>query len=293
MTPPGAVAAPGALDPHVALTPPVVLSIAGSDSSGGAGIQADLAVFGALRVIGACALTAITAQSTTGVHLVHPVPDDVVGAQIAAVAFDMAPAACKTGMLATPGTIARVAALAAGGALPLLVVDPVLTSSAGQDLAGPGAEEAYRELLLPHATVTTPNVAEAGRLLGRDVASTPGAMAEAAAELAALGPRLVVVTGGDAGGGESVDVAHGPSGTQVLRAPRVRTRNTHGTGCAFSAATSAWLALGEAPPEAVRRAKALVAAALRDAAGWSLGAGRGGFAAAVGLGGTTVDRMSR
>ncbi len=275
------------------MQPPVVLSVAGSDSGGGAGIQADLATFAGLGVLGAVALTAVTAQSTTAVHDVVVLAPDLVTRQVEAVTGDVAVAASKTGMLASPATIAEVGRLAAAGLLPNLVVDPVLAASTGRPLAGEpaAAAAAYRRHLLPRCTVACPNAAEALLLAGRHPAATAtggplplDSLVDAAEALRDLGAPVVVVTGGDvdvagdpsgARGGSSVDVVVGPDGVTVLDGERVQTRNTHGTGCTFSAAVAAGLALGMAPLPAVRMAKRYVADALRGARGWRIGAGSG------------------
>ncbi len=274
----------------------VALTIAGSDSGGGAGIQADLKTFAALGVYGASALTAVTAQHTTAVVAVQAVDPGLVTAQVEAVLDDLGAAAVKTGMLATPATVAAVAALAADGRLPNLVVDPVLVSSSGHSLMDDGGVDAYRRLLLPHATVATPNLREAALLTGRRLQElgTVAAMREVAEELRGLGAATVVVKGGHlpaavgaARGGAAVeggddgedagcpDVVAGPDGTMVLPATRVATGNDHGTGCTLSAAIAASLALGADPSTAVADAKQFVHRALEGAARWHLGAGHG------------------
>ncbi|HEX5367434.1 MAG TPA: bifunctional hydroxymethylpyrimidine kinase/phosphomethylpyrimidine kinase [Acidimicrobiales bacterium] len=269
--------------PAASATPPVALTIAGSDSGGGAGIQADLLTFAAHGVHGTSVVTALTAQNTTGVRAVHVPPVEVLGAQLDAVLDDLPVAAVKTGMLAREVVVRAVAAAAAGGRLPNLVVDPVLVSSTGDRLLDPGAEAAYAEVLLPHALVATPNSREAGALVGGEVA-TAAAAVEAAVEIGRLGPRWVVVKGGHQvdrpGGGpsaEAVDVVVDTATGRVseLRAPRVETRNDHGTGCTFAAATAAGLARGRPVPEALAAAKAFVHAGLVASSGWRLGAGHG------------------
>jgi hydroxymethylpyrimidine/phosphomethylpyrimidine kinase len=252
------------------VTPPVALSIAGADPSGGAGIQADLKTFAAHRVYGTAVVTALTAQSTRGVSGVFAVPVEFVGAQLAEVVADLPPSAVKVGMLGTAEAAGLVAEQAAAGALPNLVLDPVLTASSGYPLTGKGAVE----LLLPFATVVTPNLAEAAALAGFPV-RTPEDMARAAGAIGAHGPGAVVVTGGDATGESTVDVLWSAEGTRLLRAPRVGTRNTHGTGCTFAAAIAARLARGEPVSQAVPAAKEYVSRALAGAAGWRLGGGAG------------------
>jgi hydroxymethylpyrimidine/phosphomethylpyrimidine kinase len=252
------------------VTPPVVLTVAGSDPSAGAGIQADLKTFAAQGVYGVCVITAVTAQNSRGVSDVYPLPPAVVGKQLDALLDDVRLAAVKVGMLATAEAATVVADRARDGGLPNLVLDPVLLSSSGYPI---GVREAV-EHLLPYATVVTPNAAEAGALLDRPV-GTRAELAEAAERLAAKGPTSVVVTGGDGAGPDAVDVLWTPDGVQFLTAPRVATRNTHGTGCTFAAAVAARLALGDAVPDAVREAKDYVTRALRDAADWKLGSGTG------------------
>jgi hydroxymethylpyrimidine/phosphomethylpyrimidine kinase len=255
------------------VNPPVALTIAGSDSGGGAGIQADLKTFATHGVFGTSAITALTAQNTATVRAIEPVPPDFVAAQLEAVLDDLPVAAVKTGMLATPTTVATVAGFAAR--LPNLVVDPVLVSSSGAALFADGARNAYLDLLFPHATVVTPNSREAAVLTGRPVATVDDAVA-AARELGRAGPRWVVVKGGhlDADG-DAVDVVWHDGGVEILRAPWVDTANNHGTGCTFAAATAARLARGDDVPTALRAAKSYVHRALTGAADWRLGAGHG------------------
>ena len=250
--------------------PPVVLTIAGSDSGGGAGIQADLRTFAALDCFGASVVTAVTSQNTTEVRDVFAMPATVVGLQLACVLEDIPLAAVKIGMLATGDIAASVAARARSGELPNLVLDPVLTATTGRRLGVASAVER----LLPYATVVTPNVNEASALLGWEV-STPADMAGAATQLASRGAKCVVVTGGDLGGEESVDALWTPSGVRMLRAPRLKTRNSHGTGCTFSAAIAARLAWGYPVEDSVDFAKRFVRAALAGAAEWRLGSGAG------------------
>ncbi len=255
-------------------TPVSALTIAGSDSGGGAGIQADLATFAAYGVHGATALTAVTVQDTTGVHAVHPLPADLVVAQSAAVLADLPVAAVKTGMLAVAQTVRAVAALAARGRLPRLVIDPVLVSTSGHPLMSDEATEALRADLLGHAMLLTPNVEEAGVLLRASPAQTLAEQCEQAAALRALGPQAVVVTGG-VDGPDRVDVLATSAGVVALRAPTIDTTNDHGTGCTFAAAATAALALGATVDAAVASARDHVRGALLAAAGWSLGRGRG------------------
>jgi hydroxymethylpyrimidine/phosphomethylpyrimidine kinase len=239
----------------------VVLTIAGSDSGGGAGIQADLRTFAAHGVHGASAVTAVTAQNSVAVTAVAALEPRMVAAQIEAVASDMAVAAAKTGMLANRGIIEAVAESVARFAIPHLVVDPVMVAKSGGRLLDPAAERGYVELLFPVAAVITPNLAEAEALLGREVRSLEG-MHEAARRLHDLGARAVVVKGGHLTG-DAVDVFYDGRRLEEVPAPRIPTRNTHGTGCTFSAAIAARLALGQDLLEAVRGAKAYLTEAIR------------------------------
>lgn len=258
-------------------TPSVALTIAGSDSSGGAGIQADLKTFAALGVYGTCAVTALTAQNTCGVDGIHVVPADFVVAQIEAVLADLAVAAVKTGMLATPAIVSAVADLAAAGRLPNLVVDPVMVASSGDRLLEPEAEALYVEALLPHASLLTPNLREAEVLLGTSI-HTLAEQREAARALGGLGPAIVVVKGGHQvsdRSDEAVDVVWDGTSTYDLCAPRVDTVNNHGTGCTFASAATAALAGGADMSEALQQAKAYVCLALTGGASWRLGHGHG------------------
>jgi hydroxymethylpyrimidine/phosphomethylpyrimidine kinase len=261
-------------------SPPVALTIAGSDSGGGAGIQADLVTFAALGVHGASAITALTAQNTLGVTGVHVPPVDFLRAQLDAVLTDLPVVAAKTGMLATAEIVAAVAEAAGAGRLPRLVVDPVLVSSTGARLLDPGAEATYVQALIPHAEVVTPNTREAAALLDGPVDSVDDARA-AARELGALGARWVVVKGGHlrgaGAGGDAVDVVFETASGSVteLRMPRVDTRNDHGTGCTFAAATAALLATGLPVADALSGAKRFVHEGLTRSAGWALGGGHG------------------
>lgn len=265
-------------------TPPVALTIAGSDSGGGAGIQTDLVTFAALGVHGASVVTALTAQNTVGVEAVHVPPLDFFTAQLDAVLSDLRVVSVKTGMLATEEIIRQVADAAARGRLPNLVVDPVLVSSTGARLLDTGAEQAYIEDLFPHALVVTPNTREVETLLNRPVRSVEDAVA-AAFELGRFGPWWVVVKGGhladleadDEGSEHAIDVVVEVMTGEVslLRLPRIVTRNDHGTGCTFAAATSALLARGTPVRDALTAAKQFVHAGLQASAGWQLGAGHG------------------
>jgi hydroxymethylpyrimidine/phosphomethylpyrimidine kinase len=255
------------------VTPPVALTIAGSDSGGGAGIQADLKAFAANGVFGTTAVTAITAQNTLGVDGIHLVPADFVDAQISSVLRDLPVAAVKTGMLATAEIVEVVARRAAAGDLPNLVVDPVMVASSGDRLLDVDAEAAYLELLLPYAMVATPNLREASLLVHRELRELPD-MVEAARELGATGARYVLVKGGHLQG-DAVDVLFDGDKTVELRAARIDSANVHGTGCSTAATIAARLAHGDAVPDAVRTAKRYITAAIAGAASWRLGAGHG------------------
>ena len=254
--------------------PKVALTIAGSDSGGGAGIAADLRTFGAHGVFGALVLTAITAQNTVGVRGIVAVSPEMVAAQLDAVLEDLAVRAAKTGMLATAEIVDLLTARGAAGRLPPLVVDPVLVASSGDPLfSGDGVAAAYRGLIA-QATVVTPNLPEAALLTGAPVGDLE-AMEAAARELHGLGPRLVIVKGGHRRGAESVDVGFDGRSVTLLRAPWIDTPNVHGTGCTFSAAIAANIALGLEPLEAAFAAKRFVTEAIRRSSQWRLGAGHG------------------
>ncbi|RLE74258.1 MAG: bifunctional hydroxymethylpyrimidine kinase/phosphomethylpyrimidine kinase [Thermoprotei archaeon] len=240
---------------------PVALTIAGSDSGGGAGIEADLKTFAALGVHGAVALTAVTAQSTVAVTGVQDVVPELVGRQIDAVAEDLGVDAAKTGMLHTSDIIRVVAERVRRYGFPL-VVDPVMVAKSGARLLREEAIATLVEELIPLATVVTPNAMEAEVLSGVRVRGLEGQV-EAARRIAELGPRAVVVKGGHLGGRLAVDVLYYEGETYRFEAPRLETKTTHGTGCSFSAAIAAGLAKGLGVVEAVRQAKELVTAAVK------------------------------
>jgi hydroxymethylpyrimidine/phosphomethylpyrimidine kinase len=249
----------------------VALTIAGSDSGGGAGIQADLRTFAAHRVHGTSALSAVTAQNSVAVTAWIALEPRMVVAQIEAVASDMPIAATKTGMLANAEIIRAVADAAGRLALGPLVVDPVMVAKSGDRLLDARAERAYVERLFPRAALVTPNLHEAEVLLGRPVRDV-AAMRDAARALRALGPRAVLVKGG-ALAGDAVDVLFDGERLEELRTERVDTANTHGTGCTLSAAICARLALGAPLPDAIRGAKAYLTNGLRRS--YAVGRGRG------------------
>lgn len=255
-------------------TPPVALTIAGSDSGGGAGIQADLRAFAAFGVHGATAVAALTAQNTHEVRAVQATSPELLRAQLEAVLDDLPVAAVKTGMLATVANVRVVAEFAAAGRLPNLVVDPVMVSSSGHRLLEPDAEQAYVELLVPQALVVTPNCREAAVLLDTPVDDLER-QADAARRLVALGASWAVVKGGDQLGEDAIDVLCDHAMTIELRRPRVVTANNHGTGCSFASAIAAQLASGVAPRVAIETAKTFVHDAIVRSADWQLGAGHG------------------
>jgi hydroxymethylpyrimidine/phosphomethylpyrimidine kinase len=253
----------------------IALTIAGSDSSGGAGIQADLKTFSALGVYGASAITALTAQNTQGVEAVLVVPPDFVARQIKVVVRDLKIGAVKIGMLATSEVIEAVAgALEALPGVPV-VLDPVMVAASGDVLLDEDAIDTLRTVLLPRATVITPNLPEAAKLLGIDAANTETEMVEQARRLKALGAKAVLVKGGHADGPEAVDLLLDAEGELRLAAPRLATRNTHGTGCTLSSAIAAELAKRASLREAVVAAKAYVTAAIAAADELEIGKGRG------------------
>jgi hydroxymethylpyrimidine/phosphomethylpyrimidine kinase len=253
----------------------IALTIAGSDSSGGAGIQADLKTFAAFGVYGASAITALTAQNTQGVDAVLVVPPDFVARQIKTVARDLDLRVVKIGMLATSEIIEAVAEqLKALPEVPV-VLDPVMVAASGDALLDEDAIETLRALLLPRASLITPNLPEAAKLLGVEDAMDEGEMRAQAEALRALGPRAVLIKGGHADSSDAVDILVDEEGELPLKAPRIETRNTHGTGCTLSSAIAAELAKGASLREAVTRAKAYVTAALRRADELHIGKGRG------------------
>jgi hydroxymethylpyrimidine/phosphomethylpyrimidine kinase len=254
------------------MRPAVALTIAGSDSGGGAGIQADLKTFAAHGVFGTSAVTAVTAQNTVSVEGVEELSPWLVGLQIDAVVSDIGVDAAKTGMLASKSLIDVVARKLGEHGLERLVVDPVMVAKSGAGLLDPGAVEALASNLLPLAFVVTPNLPEAERLVGFPV-EDEASILEAAKRLVSMGAEAALVKGGHGSGEESVDVLYYRGSVRRYRAPRVATKNTHGTGCTFSAAIAAQLALGRELEEAVERAKAYLTKALST--GLELGRGHG------------------
>ncbi len=248
------------------------LTIAGSDSGGGAGIQADLKTFHQFGVYGTSVVVAITAQNTLGVRAIHPVPADIVAHQLEAVADDFAPDAVKTGMLADAALARQVADAIGRWGWTRYVLDPVMASTSGAALTEPDAIAVIRDRLVPLAALVTPNLDEAELLVGQAV-RTRDAMAAAGHALRELGARAVLVKGGHLHGDTVTDVLVTPTGTHYYVHPRIATMSTHGTGCTLSAAVAAGLALGSDVETAVTRALDYVARAIAAAPG--LGRGHG------------------
>lgn len=255
----------------------VALTVAGSDSGGGAGIQADLKTFAALRVFGTTVVTALTAQNSIGVSAIHGIPEEMIRAQAEAVCGDFRPGAAKTGMLATRRTILEVAG-SIGGKCPFLVVDPVMVATSGDSLLEPDAEETLARILVPLATLVTPNVPEAEKLAGTRVRDVDGMIA-AAERISRMGARGVLVKGGHLEGPVMRDILLWEGRLRVFEEPRIPTRNTHGTGCTLSAAITAELAAGSPMEKAVERARTYLRTAL--ASNFSGGRGRGCLGHAV------------
>jgi hydroxymethylpyrimidine/phosphomethylpyrimidine kinase len=265
---------------------PIALTIAGSDSGGGAGIQADLKTFAALGVYGASVVTALTAQNTRGVLAIHHAPAGIVGAQIDVVLDDFAVAAIKIGMLGgaeivdvvaekLSAQLVRQRRLVADGAGAFIVYDPVMIASSGDALSGAGFVEAITYKLLPLVECLTPNLAEAAALLGEPLARSEADMARQGEALLKLGPRAVLMKGGHLDGEEAIDLLVTEDTVGRFGAPRLASRNLHGTGCTLSSAIAANIVLGLPLPEAVAAAKAFVRQAIARAQDVVLGAGVG------------------
>jgi hydroxymethylpyrimidine/phosphomethylpyrimidine kinase len=253
----------------------IAVTIAGSDSSGGAGIQADLKTFSALSVYGASVVTALTAQNTRGVAAIHDVPPAFITAQIDAVFSDLAVDAVKIGMLSQPDAIRAVAAGLDRWQQSLVVLDPVMAAASGASLLASDAIDVLKRELFPRALVVTPNLPEAAALLDMPVATSEAEMRRQAEKLLAFGARTVLIKGGHARGPESVDLLVSPTATARLVAERVPTANTHGTGCTLSSAIAAGLAKGQRLAEAVSDAKQYVTEAIRAADELQIGGGHG------------------
>jgi hydroxymethylpyrimidine/phosphomethylpyrimidine kinase len=240
------------------MTIPIALTIAGSDSSGGAGIQADLKTFAAFGIYGASVITALTAQNTHGVTGVHSVPADFVAAQIDAVLADLDIKAVKIGMVAQP-----------------VVLDAVMVATSGDRLLATDAIDALRTRLIPRASLLTPNLPEAAALLDEPMASGEAAIASQGQRLLAMGCGAVLIKGGHGQGAESIDYLVSGNGTVALAAPRIASKNTHGTGCSLSSAIAAGLAKGDDLETAVRNAKVWISAAISAADRLGVGHGNG------------------
>jgi hydroxymethylpyrimidine/phosphomethylpyrimidine kinase len=247
----------------VDMNPRMALTIAGSDPSGGAGIQADLKTFSALGVYGMAVITALTAQNTVTVTGVEEVSPTFIGMQIDTIYDDIRPDAVKTGMLANADVIRMVAAKAWERSFRNLVVDPVMVAKSGDRLLREDAITVLREELIPHAFVLTPNLPEAGDILGRGIGDVVG-MREAARELHGIGAANVVVKGGHLDGDEVVDVLYDGVEFHEFKGPRIPTTSTHGTGCTFASAIAAHLARGESVRDAVGKSRAYLEGALRN-----------------------------
>jgi hydroxymethylpyrimidine/phosphomethylpyrimidine kinase len=254
---------------------PVALTIAGSDSGGGAGIQADLKTFSALGVYGASVITALTAQNTRGVTAIHDAPPEFIAAQIDAVFSDLAVNAVKIGMLSRTPAIEAVADGLARHKQDTIVLDPVMVAASGDRLLAADAVDTLRRVLIPRALLTTPNLPEAAALLDAQIAHDENEMRAQAEKLLALGARNVLIKGGHAEGPESVDLLVTANDCIRLAAPRTATRNTHGTGCTLSSAIAAGLAKGRDLEAAVRAAKGYVSAAIAAADARVIGSGNG------------------
>jgi hydroxymethylpyrimidine/phosphomethylpyrimidine kinase len=248
------------------------LTIAGSDPSGGAGIQADLKTFSQLRVYGMAVIAAMTAQNTLGVSVVEEVRPDFVAKQLESICSDIPPDAVKTGMLGTATVIETVARIAREYQLDNLVVDPVLTATSGAPLASPDAAVAFRRALIPAALVVTPNIDEAAVLTGTTVRTIQD-MESASRRIHDMGSRYVLMKGGHLTGEEAVDLLFDGRSFSYLRSTRLAAQHTHGTGCVLSAAITAYLALGRPIAEAVALGKEFVTEALINAI--PMGQGRG------------------
>jgi len=253
----------------------IAVTIAGSDSSGGAGIQADLKTFAALGVYGASVITALTAQNTQGVRAIHDVPPDFIRAQIDAVFSDLEIGAVKIGMLSQAATIEAVAEGLAAHHTKNIVLDPVMVATSGDRLLVPAAVEGLRKLLIPRALVVTPNLPEAAALTGASVARNEREMEVQARELLALGARNVLIKGGHGSGDKSLDLLIRQGEVLRLSARRIATSNLHGTGCTLSSAIAAGLAKGLDLRAAAQDAKEYVSAAIAAADELKIGHGHG------------------
>ncbi|MEA2894231.1 MAG: hydroxymethylpyrimidine/phosphomethylpyrimidine kinase [Bradyrhizobium sp.] len=257
------------------MTIPIALTIAGSDSSGGAGVQADLKTFAALGVYGASVITALTAQNTRGVTGIHQVPAEFVTAQIDAVFGDLDVKAVKIGMVSQRAVIEAVVAGLARWRPKHIVLDPVMVATSGDRLLAPDAIEALRTRLIPRALLVTPNLPEAAALLEEQIASSEKQIESQGKRLLTMGASAVLIKGGHGEGAESIDYLFCAAGAVALPAPRIATKNTHGTGCSLSSAIAAGLAKGDDLETAVRNAKTWVSAAIAAADRLNVGHGHG------------------
>jgi hydroxymethylpyrimidine/phosphomethylpyrimidine kinase len=253
----------------------IAVTIAGSDSGGGAGIQADLKTFSALGVYGASVITALTAQNTLGVQGIHDVPPAFIAQQIDSVFSDLSVSAVKIGMLSQPAVIEAVASGLARHDARNVVLDPVMVATSGDRLLAPAAIETLKTVLIPRALVVTPNLPEAAALLDEAVAEEEDAMRVQAERILKLGPQAVLIKGGHAAGDESVDLLVDAAGVQRFASARVATRNTHGTGCTLSSAIAAGLAKGLPLTDAVAAAKTYVSTAIGVSEQLEIGRGHG------------------
>ncbi len=259
-------------------TPPVALTIAGSDSGGGAGIQADLKTFLSLGVHGTSAITAVTAQNTLGVQAVYALPAEIVIEQVRSVASDMTIRSVKTGMLYNTDIIDAVVALIKDGLISPPIVDPVFASASGDSLLDPGALTAIRDRLLPLCELLTPNIPEAALLTGNTI-ETVDQMTTAANSLAAMGARHVLLKGGHLPGSvDAIDILSDGTSAIQIASPRINTVNIHGTGCTLSAAIASFRARGFSLENSVTSAKQFVTRAISEAANWGIGHGSGPLA---------------
>jgi hydroxymethylpyrimidine/phosphomethylpyrimidine kinase len=258
-----------------AMTMPIALTIAGSDSSSGAGIQADLKTFAALGVYGASVITALTAQNTNGVSGIHLVPADFVTAQMDAVFSDLDVKAVKIGMVGQLATVDAIVVALKRWSPKHVVLDPVMVATSGDRLLAADAAEALRTKLIPRASLITPNLPEAAALLDEPVAESKTSIERQGKRLLAMGCPAVLIKGGHGQGAESIDYLVRGNGIIALTAPRIATKNTHGTGCSLSSAIAAGLARGEDMETAVRNAKVWVSAAIAAADRLGVGHGNG------------------
>ena len=257
------------------MTIPIALTIAGSDSSGGAGIQADLKTFSACGVFGASVITALTAQNTRGVTAIHEVPAAFITEQIDAVFSDLDVKAVKIGMVSQRPVIEAIAAGLDRWSPRHVVIDPVMVATSGDRLLAPDAVDALRTMLIPRATIITPNLPEAAALLEDGIAASDSEVEHQGARLLALGCTAALIKGGHGDGPQSVDHLFSRDGHRAFAAPRIATRNTHGTGCTLSSAIAAGLAKGRALDDAVHEAKAYISAAIAAADRLEVGHGHG------------------